>query len=404
MNNKLKYFMRINSLFDYSKIKLKSYSIMYCMVLLAVFSTADAASTSIAQHNKKITVGAYYFEGWSGQSLFFNPDTEPWAKNAPTHLTKRLIEEFPEREPIWGWRDDSKEIMERQIDLAADSGLSFFAFNWYRRDNIQVLKSQKQFDDPLNKGLELFLKAKNNTKLKFCLHVANHPGFEISGIEQWKQMVDIWIPYLKHKQYQWVDGKPLIIILVPSDANKDGLAYLQTAALKAGLPGVAVAGVDGGSKESGYSFRTHYNILPLESSMSEQRKYSEIVATGRRVWRGSAEQPYIPVVTSGWDKRPWEGPTGLNQTYGSYFPDRTPEQFAGFLINAAIWMDEHPGQTTAERIVLIYAWNEFGEGGYIAPTKGDPTGKFLKAIQSVVKPVNKSSQSVIPAQIDDKKQ
>lgn len=29
-------------------------------------------------------------------------------------------------------------------------------------------------------------------------------------------------------------------------------------------------------------------------------------------------------------------------------------------------------------MILIYAWNEYGEGGYIAPTVGDPKGKYLK--------------------------
>ena len=51
-------------------------------------------------------------------------------------------------------------------------------------------------------------------------------------------------------------------------------------------------------------------------------------------------------------------------------------------------MDQHPKETTAERIVLIYAWNEFGEGGYIAPTKGDPQGSYLSALPTVLNPTN----------------
>jgi len=76
----------------------------------------------------------------------------------------------------------------------------------------------------------------------------------------------------------------------------------------------------------------------------------------------------------------------LNQQPGWYFPDRTPEQFADFLRDAIRWMDRHAEETTAERIVLIYAWNEFGEGGYIAPTKGDSHGDYLNALRSVVNP------------------
>ena len=60
----------------------------------------------------------------------------------------------------------------------------------------------------------------------------------------------------------------------------------------------------------------------------------------------------------------------------------TPQEFSQYLSDAISWMDAHPDQTTAERFLLIYAWNEFGEGGYIAPTRGDPDGAFLKALKS----------------------
>ena len=49
-------------------------------------------------------------------------------------------------------------------------------------------------------------------------------------------------------------------------------------------------------------------------------------------------------------------------------------------------MDKHPGETTKERLVLVYAWNEFGEGGYLAPTKGDPEGNYLRALKAVILP------------------
>ena len=79
-----------------------------------------------------MSIGAYYFGGWAGHSQLAGNTKEPWALNAPMHLTRRMVEEFPEREPVWGWRDDSLEAMERQIDLAADHGLAFFAFCWRR--------------------------------------------------------------------------------------------------------------------------------------------------------------------------------------------------------------------------------------------------------------------------------
>lgn len=333
----------------------------------------------------KTTIGAYYFDGWSGRSSLADHPSESWARNAPTHLTRRMIEEFPSREPVWGWRDDSPAIMERQIDLAADHGLSFFAFCWYWHDNGQALNEKAIKEDSKHTGLELFLKARNNNRLKFCLLVANHQNYEIKGREHWKQAAEFWMPYLKHPQHLTVDGKPLLIIFNHRGGDKAGFACLQEAARAAGLRGVAIAGCRGGAPENGYTHKTHYAVTSGGKTGSEQHKYAELVDANRRAWGGRREQPYIPVITSGWDVRPWEGPQGLkNHQPGWYYPDRTPEQFADFLRDAMAWMDKHPEQTTAERIALIYAWNEFGEGGYIAPTKGDPDGRYLKAIRSVV--------------------
>ncbi len=335
-------------------------------------------------------IGAYYFEGWAGRNKFADDPEQPWARNAPTHLTRRMISEFPEREPIWGWRDDSLAIMERQIDLAADNGLAFFAFCWYWRDDGRAINKKAIKDDPLHTCLELYLKARNNHRLKFCLLVANHRGAEIKGTENWKQAAEFWMPYLKHPQYVTVGKKPLVIVFSHVGGDAEGFACMQKAVKKAGLTeGLAIAGCGGGDQktlESGYTHRTHYNVISGYEAKSEPHKFAELAASNREAWGGSREQPYMPIVTAGWDKRPWEGPTGLKQAENYYYPDRTPEQFASYLRDALKWMDEHPDQTTAERIVLIYAWNEFGEGGYIAPTKGDQDGKYLKALRSVAIP------------------
>ncbi|MHB9033367.1 MAG: glycoside hydrolase family 99-like domain-containing protein, partial [Anaerolineae bacterium] len=204
--------------------------------------------------------------------------------------------------------------------------------------------------------------------------------------QAWQQAADLWLPYLQHPQCVTVANKPLILIFNPAGADQAGLAYLQQAARRAGLPGVAVAGCGSGALETGFNLRTHYNIISGYTGGAQQHTYAELVAANEAAWVGSPAQPYIPIVTAGWDKRPWEGPTGLNQAEGWFYPDRTPEQFAAFMRDALAWLDAHPEQTTAERLALIYAWNEFGEGGYLAPTKGDPDGAYLKALKSVVLP------------------
>lgn len=344
----------------------------------AVPDGGEAVTTHPAA-GARATVGAYYFGGWAGKSERWKDDPAWTALNPPTHLTKRMIEAFADREPIWGWRDDSLAIMERQIDLAADHGITFFAFCWYWNKD-----PQKVEQDPKHTGLQLFLKAKNNHRLKFCLLVANHAGFLFPGAVEWQKAAEGWLPYWKHPQHVTVDGKPLVIIFNPGNGDQEGFARVQDSARKAGLPGVAIAGCGGGDAKRGFTHTTHYNIVPGYASGSEARKFDELVQAHQRAWRGSSEQPYMPTLSVGWDKRPWEGDRGLGQKPGWYFPDRTPDQLAAGLESAIAWMDRHPDQKTAERNLLLYAWNEFGEGGYLAPTKGDPEGAYLKAVKQVV--------------------
>jgi hypothetical protein len=328
----------------------------------------------------RATVGAYYFDGWAGESQRWSEDPV-WLKlHPPTHLTKRMLDEFGDREPVWGWRDDKLEIMEQQIDLAADNGVAFFAFCWYWSKAPEKLDQQ-----PLHIGLKLFLKAKNNHRMKFCLLVANHQGFLFDGSDDWKAAAEKWLPYLKHPQHVRVDGRPLVIVFNPSNGNKDGFAQLQAAARTAGLPGVAIAGCGSADAKTGFTHSTRYNVVPGYAAKSEAHKYAELVEAHRATWRGSREQPHIPALSVGWDKRPWEGDRGLGQAPGWYFSDRTPQQFGEALESAVQWMDRHPEETTAERIVLLYAWNEFGEGGYLAPTKGDPRGAYLREVRAVVR-------------------
>lgn len=346
---------------------------------------ADAESGPVKRpaevSRPRATVGAYYFDGWAGTSRLKGDPEEPWAATAPTHLSRRMLEEFPQREPLWGWRDDSLKIMERQIDLAADHGISFFAFCWYFHP------TKKEIDrDPKHTGLKLFLQARNNHRMRFCLLVANHQGFLLEGAEDWRKAAEHWMPYFTHKQHVTVGGRPLVIVFNPPNGNKAGFEHLQATARKSGLSGLAIAACGGGDPKVGYTHRTHYNVIPGYASGPQARKYAELVEAHRKAWHGTKGQPYIPEVTVGWDKRPWEGPRGLGQPPGWYFPDRSPQQFAGALRAAVEWMDRHPDQTTEERVVLIYAWNEYGEGGYIAPTRGDPNGAYLKAVRSVVNP------------------
>lgn len=76
--------------------------------------------------------------------------------------------------PLWGWRDDTIEIMRQQIDYCADHDIAFWAFDWYYPE-------AGDETTPLNNAIGLYLQAPNCQRLKFCLLVANHQGFRNGG-------------------------------------------------------------------------------------------------------------------------------------------------------------------------------------------------------------------------------
>ncbi len=327
----------------------------------------------------KVRAGAYYFDGWTGSS---------------NHLTPRLREEFFDREPVWGWRDDSLPIVEQQIDCAADHGLAFFAFDWYWPEGADKHSA-------LNTGLELYLQATNKQRLQFCLMVANHGGFRI-GPADWDALTDTWVRLFKEPTHLKVEGKPLLIFFSPrelrgafgsSEAVKGAFDKLEAKARAAGLAGVCVTACATPGPENnwddladlkaqGYSCLTGYNYhgYPMKGPDKIQ-PFSRMMEGHQELWERFAAKsplPYMPVVTVGWDKRPWEDPADP-KTHAAYYPDRTPVQVGDFVGRALRWMDEHPDKTTQERVLLLYAWNENGEGGYLTPTKGMGDA-YLKAV------------------------
>jgi hypothetical protein len=72
----------------------------------------------------------------------------------------------------------------------------------------------------------------------------------------------------------------------------------------------------------------------------------------------------------GWKRSPW-------------YPDRTPKQVEEFVRLGVRWLEKHPDKTTPERLLLIYAWNENGEGGYLTPTAVDGT-TYLETVELAI--------------------
>jgi hypothetical protein len=96
--------------------------------------------------------------------------------------------------------------------------------------------------------------------------------------------------------------------------------------------------------------------------------------------------PYFPNVTMGWDPSP-RCPPDVPWKNGSYpfgpvLVHNTPAAFGDALRQALAYLDS---SKTEPRILTIYAWNEWSEGGYLEPEKR--TGMaYLEAIKEALAP------------------
>jgi hypothetical protein len=333
---------------------------------------------SVNSFSQDLKFGAYYFDGWTN--------------TYPFHITDELKTKFKEREPKWGWVTSSQKIVDEQISLAADAGLKFFSFCWYYSNR----KGFKQ--EALNQALGFFEHSPVNYKLEYCLLIANHGGFSIRA-EDWNIVENEWIRHFTSPRYFRNGKKPLIIFFSPKNLINDlgsientrvKLRSLRDAANRNGIKEIDIAACVGPNaldieeaKSAGFNILTGFNyhsellsnennqLVPISSKYIKESKIWD-----RIVQLSNAD--YIPAVTLNWDPRPWANEQNHYKTK-PYFIGYSPGSAFQSIKHAADW-SRKDGRN---RIAIIYAWNEYGEGAYLTPTKNNVN--FKSSIRRALK-------------------
>ncbi|WP_101689095.1 glycoside hydrolase family 99-like domain-containing protein [Dysgonomonas massiliensis] len=366
-------------------------TLLFSILSLIFVSCSDSNSIHLDKNEpsipKRIKVGAYYFGGWAGiNALSEHPDEQIWAKDAPNALTRKMYYDFSDREPKWGWRDDSIKIMEQQIDLAADNGIDFFMFCWYWCDDKKSINPKKIDSHSLHSCIDLYMKASNRKRIKFGILIANHQGAEIIGSENWSETVRYLSKYFKDEQYIKIDYRPYVAIFNANGLDQEGRDAMQQTAISMGIDSLSIVACGSTPNSKKYEYRTHYNAIPVgDNNGQPERDYDELVQITEQEWVVT-NQPYIPSVSVGWDPRPWQenSDDGLADNTGYYYVNNTPQKFKQSLLRAAEWVEANPQATVKEKMVMIYAWNELGEGGFLVPNENNKNGQHLKMIKEVV--------------------
>jgi len=328
-------------------------------------------------YGQSVKIGAYYFDGWNEKSLY--------------HITDKLKFDFSEREPKWGWITSSQKIMDEQLLLAKSSGISFFSFCWYNDATIT--------NRPLNDALKYYQKSPNRKNFQFSLLVANHEGFELEP-EEWDSLTDRWLNFFRMEDYFRIEHCPLISFFSvksmikkfgSTDNVKFAMERFRSKARIMGFRDIKLAACVPPSKtdveqaiQCGFNVLTGYNYhdYGLYKSKIQRVPLDAMRTAERKIWnemRGLSNVEYIPAITLNWDPRPWANNSNGYET-APFFIGYSSESVYNSVKSYRDWALEKPENS---KVAILYAWNEYGEGAYLTPTK-----KGLNLLMRLKKAIN----------------
>jgi hypothetical protein len=330
-------------------------------------------------------VGAYYFAGW-------------WKELPNKYFVagRDWRGEFSERIPTLGEYNE-QATMDREILSAAEHGIHFFQILWYPQPNPDKPDPQV---DRLDVAVGQFMKSPNARRMRFTVEYCNHDPFSLQREEDWEAAYGIWCDAMRHPSYLRIDGRPVFKIhsihhFLQQNGNDQArvearVAAIRRAVRRAGLPdpiigaGVSALGVPPAQAAKPYDFLVTYMDVPAVPRQTSLYPYERLLQMAEESWDLYAKhspKAYVPYLPSGWDPRPWKDPRASFE-----LPTRQQWQVALRKVKAAL--DTHAdfgipkADGHAQKTLLIYAWNEFAEGGFLAPTRGYGTMK-LECIRKV---------------------
>lgn len=369
-------------------------------------------------------IAAYYYPQYHP-----DPRNDRWHGKGWTEweLVKRAEPRFPghyqPRVPAWGCFDESDPAnAEREINLAADHGLTAFLFDYYFHEEGPFLEGA------LEQG---FLRAPSGGRMKFALMWANHdwhdwfPVRRFHGLEgappmcagalspdAFERFTDkVVADYFSRPNYLRFGGAPYFSVwdLDPVLAGLGGLdaaaaafARFRAKARAAGHAGIhlnamqkrlgtgldprAVCAALQVDSVTDYNWHDRFN---LREKTFPATPYQEAMDANLAVWAERdprCDRPYVINVTTGWDSTPRcnqaEVFDNLGYPWVPVLVDDGPEKFGAALRAARDFLAAHPA---AAPMLTINAWNEWTEGAYLLPDQRDGLAR-LEELRAVFPP------------------
>lgn len=303
-----------------------------------------------------------------------------------------------------------KKTLKWQAELARKNGIYGFCYYHYWFDGHMLME----------KPMEIML---NNQEvdLPFCICWANENWTKAwakkskevlisqtyGDQKDWKEHFDYLLPFFKDKRYIKVDGKPFFVIYRPEIVGclRDMLEYWQQLAKENGFPGLTFAyqqtDYDHRKAETGDLFdygieyqpatvrnrpqkrnpflltRKCLNVFVNKFKLPQTRMstfwYSYDDAWKKIIKMNPKDDKMLPGAFVDWDNTPRYG------KQASIYLGVTPEKFEKYLSLQI----KHVKNVYHKDMIFMFAWNEWGEGGYLEPDEKYGYA-MLKAIRNAL--------------------
>jgi hypothetical protein len=350
-----------------------------------------------AGHESPYQVGAFYFGTFSPNGLNIITGTE--RVYARRNDWWGGVEDFYGLEPgirkdTRGWSGDWSYLkpaigyynqqvvttLEKHIHQASDAGLSFFSFYWY--------PSKGDVGESLAEGLHSFLAAKNSSLLKFNLALYSHPWADDMAIDSGnaQAVARLVVSYFTKTNYlRLPDGQPVFIIgdhrnIRGADGKKCAdtrcyvkalesfVALLKTTSIQEiGIAPFVQIQQSGPGWEIAAGIDGTTCIIP-PTPIQSATPYPEL---GDAVFTSltRAGRPVSPCIFENFDERPRQDILVSDRSAIRYLIGKTDTLFRQNLMSARNFSDRAYAATGSPvaRIVYLYAWNEWHEGGIVEP-------------------------------------
>ena len=276
----------------------------------------------------------------------------------------------------------SQEIIDKEIALAKNAGIDYWAFCWYKHT----------VDGGLDSARLLYQTSEHKNDVKWCpILCVGGFDFDTDG--------PVLIEEMKQENFQKVcDGRPLVYMFGGDRRFADTLRKLCA---EGGVKDPCIYYMGWGNVWEAARQIGADGVSCYANGAENGVLYAELAKRERKRWdhdRDEGKMPVIPTVTTGWDKRPryfhpvtWEFKS-TNSYPANYTYQATDSEIAQQLEAAVKWCKRNVENSPANS-VIIYAWNENDEGGWIMPTLkemedyGHPVR--LDAIKKILKKCNK---------------